>query len=629
CLTDEDGNNINLIHRDVSPSNILISWEGEIKLCDFGIAKVSFSRVKTRSGIVKGKVRYMSPEQARGWKLDSRTDIFSAGVVLYELLTGQAPFQAENEVELLKKVKDGHITPVHYYNKNIHPVLFQIVRKALTIDRLQRYQTAYDFARHLDNFIKKYAPNYSPKIFSKKIKSFFKTEIEEKNKNLQKYVLSEVEPQDVGVNLIGDNYEEPDNVEFYISLNNLPSKTDDTDTEDKNTQNNEYYKQSDKEDDQEELSDFLKRHLDLTDQNPQISKQNFKSKDTDKNNNSVDSSHPHKIYNHHLDQDKQHNTDRVRNHSNTENLSKEELAVLCDFPDKNLIDDNVEEFKKQDEVVDGDFIFKIKDPQSDFKSSESNSKTNLEHSLTERDKTDPAKPFPKDTQANTKHSPAERDNTDPAKSLPEKDEVTAEYSLTERDKTDPAKSLPKATQTSTNPKSSNKEDKTNPDLEFINQDNNNGITAESADSASDTTKETEDTQNTEYKDRDTDNIEQTENLSEEVEYISDADLVEENDKNKNFVTGVLDLSSYNKELAKSSPPRNNHLVQQNKSTKKTFSDDADEDEIVIEISKQKRESLNSSKMHSVSGCFSISPEDLKTDSPEDLKTEDEQDEKPD
>ncbi|MGM0595528.1 MAG: serine/threonine-protein kinase [Myxococcota bacterium] len=360
CLTDENGNNINLIHRDISLSNILISWEGEVKLCDFGIAKVSFSRVKTRSGIVKGKIRYMSPEQARGWKLDSRTDIFSAGIVLYELLTGHPPFQAENEVELLKKVKDGHIIPVRHYNKNIHPVLLQIVRKALTIDRLQRYQTAYDFARHLNNFIKKYAPNYSKEVFSKKIKSFFESEIEEKTKNLQNYVLSEVETQDVGVNLIGDNYEEPDNVEFYISPTNLPAKS-----EDKNIQNNKYHQVRDKEKDNNnpnELSDFLKRHLEQLDNQPQISKQNSNSEDTDSTDDAVSEYHTQKIHSHHLDKDEQY-TDKVRKHSNTEKLSKEELAALFDFPDKNLTDEEIEEIQQQDkELVNGDFIFKIKDP---------------------------------------------------------------------------------------------------------------------------------------------------------------------------------------------------------------------------------------------------------------------------
>ncbi len=209
----------------------------------------------------------------------------------------------------------------------------------------------------------------------------------------------------------------------------------------------------------------------------------------------------------------------------------------------------------------------------------------------------------------------QRDKTDPAKPVPNNIQATPEDSLTQRDKTDPAKPVPNKNQPS-HQESFSKENKTNPDMELTNK-NNQGNTTESGESIS---ADTNKTVNAEFKDKD--NIKQHNDLSEEnVEFISDDDLVEEGDDNKNFVTGVLDLSSLNKELADSSTPENTHPPKKNKNTKKAFSNNVNEDEFVIEISKQQKENLNSSRMHSVSGCFSVSPKDLKSD--------DEQDKKPD
>src|SRR5690242_18672546 len=98
---------LRIIHRDVSPSNIICSYTGEVKLCDFGIAKATLSKVKTKTGVIKGKVKYMSPEQALGRKLDHRSDVFSLGSCLYEMLTRIPPFTASNEMDLLIKVRDA------------------------------------------------------------------------------------------------------------------------------------------------------------------------------------------------------------------------------------------------------------------------------------------------------------------------------------------------------------------------------------------------------------------------------------------------------------------------------------------------------------------------------------------
>src|SRR5204862_6190543 len=104
---DDKGRPLEIVHRDVSPSNVLCSYRGEVKLCDFGIAKATTTRVQTKTGVIKGKVKYMSPEQAMGRKLDHRSDLFSLGTVMYQMLTLAAPFVAATQDELIFAVRDA------------------------------------------------------------------------------------------------------------------------------------------------------------------------------------------------------------------------------------------------------------------------------------------------------------------------------------------------------------------------------------------------------------------------------------------------------------------------------------------------------------------------------------------
>ncbi len=108
---DEDGQPLQIIHRDVSPQNMLISRQGEVKLVDFGIAKAANLSTKTRSGVIKGKLVYMSPEQSWGESVDQRSDVFSAGIVLYEALTGGSIYLEKNPVKLLEMVRKAAIPP--------------------------------------------------------------------------------------------------------------------------------------------------------------------------------------------------------------------------------------------------------------------------------------------------------------------------------------------------------------------------------------------------------------------------------------------------------------------------------------------------------------------------------------
>ena len=144
---------LNIIHRDVSPPNILLSFQGEVKLTDFGIARASHKALETRSGVVKGRFDYMSPEQAAASKdLDHRSDLFAVGVVLYEMLTGTHPFRSDSEYATLEKVRTGQYEPVSVVNPGVPFQLETIVDRALRVDRDKRYPTATAFKEALDKF---------------------------------------------------------------------------------------------------------------------------------------------------------------------------------------------------------------------------------------------------------------------------------------------------------------------------------------------------------------------------------------------------------------------------------------------------------------------------------------------
>ncbi len=202
--TDRDGRAVNLIHRDVSPSNVICSYAGEVKLCDFGIAKATLSTVQTRSGVIKGKVKYMSPEQAMGRKLDPRTDIFSGGSVLYELLTRVPPFLAPNEMELLVLVRETRYTTVRERNPMIPPALEAIVDTAMSRKPEDRYQTAEDFANALHNFLVVHAPDLTRSHLGRFVRQLFADDIEKELRALEEYVVDSADNEQVGVNLIAD-----------------------------------------------------------------------------------------------------------------------------------------------------------------------------------------------------------------------------------------------------------------------------------------------------------------------------------------------------------------------------------------------------------------------------------------
>jgi serine/threonine-protein kinase len=208
---DSRGRPLRIIHRDVSPSNIICSYSGEVKLCDFGIAKATLSRVTTKTGVIKGKVKYMSPEQALGRKLDHRSDVFSLGSCLYEMLTRIPPFTATNEMDLLIKVRDAKYRPISELQPGIPPELEAICDKCLTRSRANRYQTAAEAEGDLRAFLRKFMPNYSRSHLGRFIRKMFAAEIERELRMLEEFVMADDPSDDVGENLISgaDDFDAP------------------------------------------------------------------------------------------------------------------------------------------------------------------------------------------------------------------------------------------------------------------------------------------------------------------------------------------------------------------------------------------------------------------------------------
>lgn len=151
-VSDANGVNRRIVHRDLSPANILVSFTGQVKLCDFGISKVS-DREATDPGVLKGKFGYMSPEQVEGRTVDLRTDLFVVGILLYELLTGHRLFQGTN-LEVLKRIARAEIhPPIRAYRPDINPELEHIVLRALSRHPLDRFGSAREMSGALRRYV--------------------------------------------------------------------------------------------------------------------------------------------------------------------------------------------------------------------------------------------------------------------------------------------------------------------------------------------------------------------------------------------------------------------------------------------------------------------------------------------
>jgi serine/threonine protein kinase len=181
--TNQNNKPLGIVHRDISPQNVLISYEGEVKIGDFGIAKAAMNISHTMAGILKGKIAYMSPEQAMGKKIDYRSDIFSTGILLYEMLTGTKLYTGESQFEVLKKIRSLEMTEENLPD-SIPKKLRPVVAKALSHDIDSRFQHAGDMQIELTKYLYSTYIDFSPRKLAKSIGKLFEKEIEDEQTQL-------------------------------------------------------------------------------------------------------------------------------------------------------------------------------------------------------------------------------------------------------------------------------------------------------------------------------------------------------------------------------------------------------------------------------------------------------------
>jgi hypothetical protein len=147
------GQPLGIIHRDVSPQNVIVSYDGEVKVTDFGLAKAAGRAVQTQAGVVKGKLAYMSPEQLRGQAIDQRSDVYGVGILLWEMLTATRLFLGKNDQETLRRVYHAQVPPPRTVCPDLHPELEAIVMRALAREVSDRYPTAEEMQEDLTSFL--------------------------------------------------------------------------------------------------------------------------------------------------------------------------------------------------------------------------------------------------------------------------------------------------------------------------------------------------------------------------------------------------------------------------------------------------------------------------------------------
>jgi len=152
-LRDPQGQDLHIVHRDMSPPNVLVTKYGEIKIVDFGLAKANSQLERSEPGIIKGKFSYLSPEAAMGQDVDARTDIFAVGIILWELLSGQRLFLGDTDFQTVKKVQQAQIPSISTINKAVPPDLERILAKSLARDPNTRYRTARELGQDLSKFM--------------------------------------------------------------------------------------------------------------------------------------------------------------------------------------------------------------------------------------------------------------------------------------------------------------------------------------------------------------------------------------------------------------------------------------------------------------------------------------------
>jgi serine/threonine protein kinase len=187
-LADYDGRPLNIIHRDISPHNIFVTYGGQVKVVDFGIAKAALSSTETEVGVLKGKVAYMSPEQAMAGPIDQRADIFAMGIVLWELLTRQRLMTGDSAASTLNRLLNAPIPSVSTLREDVDPELDAIVGRALEKDPQYRFQTAQEMRDALDTFIRATGDKFRQDEVGRRMTTMFAKVREEVQRQIQAHM---------------------------------------------------------------------------------------------------------------------------------------------------------------------------------------------------------------------------------------------------------------------------------------------------------------------------------------------------------------------------------------------------------------------------------------------------------
>jgi serine/threonine protein kinase len=192
-LRGEGGQPLGVVHRDVSPQNVLLSRDGQVKLIDFGVAKAASSSQQTQGAMLKGKLRYMPPEQAFGRPVDRRADVYALGIVLWEMLTMRRLFGGKDELELLEMVRSPQIDPPSAWSPDVGPALDRVVLKALAKDPAERFATAQEMRRALTEAVPS-AALVEPSALAELIEAAVGEELEKERRTLPSAVGAQVGP---------------------------------------------------------------------------------------------------------------------------------------------------------------------------------------------------------------------------------------------------------------------------------------------------------------------------------------------------------------------------------------------------------------------------------------------------
>ncbi len=180
----ESGEGLGIVHRDISPQNVIVGYDGTVKLIDFGIARAATRNEQTQVGVLKGKFGYMSPEQVAGEEIDHRSDVFAVGTLFWELLTARRLFHGGTDFEILEQVRAADVLPPSAKNRLVPPEVDRIVAKALARDRDERYQSAAELRADLKAFLQQIRPPFTSKTMAGWMQTSFTDDIEHERKRV-------------------------------------------------------------------------------------------------------------------------------------------------------------------------------------------------------------------------------------------------------------------------------------------------------------------------------------------------------------------------------------------------------------------------------------------------------------